>query len=82
MKPEPEVSMTDEVKDIVSRGRCGIYGALAHLVEHRLCKARVRGSNPLSSTIFSLFRNRAFQFRPGGFLFERSQWIENLIPLG
>ena len=28
-------------------------GALAQLVEHLLCKQRVSGSNPLSSTIFN-----------------------------
>ena len=38
-------------------------GALAQLVEHLLCKQRVSGSNPLSSTIFNTSRFLSIGFR-------------------
>ena len=48
------VSFTDIVGGVcgVVVGLWGCVGAVAQLGEHLLCKQGVRGSNPLSSTIF------------------------------
>ena len=50
------------------------HGALAQLVERRLCKPNVRGSNPLCSTMKNragLETNLLFYFMEALFAFER-----------